>query len=85
MPIVEPKEQKIIPLNMMFRNLRTDEAFVRVQNYVNKLIEKAKDEYFEIEDKNEDDPILKDKRKEIRHYKELWKKVDVFITNSSRD
>ena len=80
-----PEEQKKIPLNMLFRNLKTDEAFVRVQDYVNKLIDKEKDDYFEVEEKGEKDSTLKDIRFKIKHYKERWKKVGVFIDNSSRE
>jgi len=66
-----------------FRNLQQNPAFQKLQAYVKELTATEEEKYWNIDDNQENEPKLRAQRLRVKHYKDLWSSLEVYIVNSA--
>lgn len=71
------------PLEVSFQNLNSSIAWAKLREYVKETLEHEQQKFFSMED-NGGDAALKDQRLKVKHYRELWETIQLYVLNSTR-
>lgn len=76
----------ITPLNVSFENLHASAAWTKLRDYVRDLIKQEQDAFFTLDDNMESNnaEVLRGQRLKVKHFSELWDKIEVYVLNSAR-
>ena len=74
----------ITPLEVSFQNLNSSVAWSKVREYVEETLEHEQKGFFSMEDGGGGDAALRDQRLKVKHYRELWETITLYVLNSTR-
>ena len=74
----------LTPTEVSFENLNSSIAWARLREYVKETLEHEQEKFFSMEDGNGDGAALRDQRLKVKHYRELWETITLYVLNSTR-
>lgn len=74
----------LTPLEVSFENLNSSIAWAKMCEYVKETLEQEQEKFFSMEDGNGNGAALKDQRLKVKHYRELWETITLYVLNSTR-
>ena len=74
----------LTPIEVSFENLNSSVAWAKIHEYVKETLEHEQKKFFSMEDDNGNGTVLKDQRLKVKHYRELWETITLYVLNSTR-
>lgn len=71
------------PIGVSFENLNSSIAWDKVRGYVKETVEDEQKKFFSMEDSG-GDAALRDQRLKVKHFRELWETIQLYVLNSTR-
>ena len=72
----------LTPIEVSFENLNSSIAWAKIREYVKETLEQEQQNFFSMEDSG--DAALRDQRLKVKHYRELWETIQLYVLNSTR-
>lgn len=74
----------LTPLEVSFENLNSSVAWAKVREYAEEILDHEQKGFFSMEDGDGGDAALRDQRLKVKHYRELWETIQLYVSNSTR-
>lgn len=76
--------KRVTPIEVSFENLYSSIAWAKIREYVKETLEHEQGKFFSMEDDNGNGAGLRDQRLKVKHYRELWETIELYVLNSTR-
>ena len=74
----------ITAIEVSFENLNSSIAWANIREYVKENLEQEQQKFFSMEDSDGGDTALREQRLKVKHYRELWETIQLYVLNSTR-